>query len=269
MDYNSNKSKGYEPLSSGPNMTGYYMGESFNLMNMMQTGGPTTTGGAALARALQMQKDQKRLESAQGKEAERQKRGGLFGSIGGLAGGLLGAALAPATGGASLAFASGLGTALGKRAGEGIGAGKSQSVDRSGTVFGQQSFRDVEKASRDYTRGMGERALISGLKAAATAGLSPDGGMYGKVGGKLGTGTGWSGSAAQQAFSVPTGEELISDSLDVESLFGNKANVFQPSSYNPMLDLGGPKLGSGSYFPSLASLEDGGYISMQNGGFIP
>ena len=59
MDYNSNKSKGYEPLSSGPNMTGYYMGESPNLMTMMQTGGRTTAGGAALARVLQMKKTRK------------------------------------------------------------------------------------------------------------------------------------------------------------------------------------------------------------------
>jgi hypothetical protein len=177
----SNKSKGFLPVKSGPNMAGFDMGKPQSLMEMMQTGGPTTRGGAALARALQFQEDQKRLREAEKKEAERQKRGGLFGSIGGLAGGLLGAALAPVTGGASLAIASGLGTALGRRVGEGIGAGKSRSVDRTGTVFGQQSFRDVEKASRDFTRGMGERALASGLKAAATAGLTPGGGIYGKT----------------------------------------------------------------------------------------
>ena len=185
MHNSFDKSKGYMPVSSGPNMTGFDMGKTSSLMEMMQTGGQTTRGGAALARALQMQSDQRRLEEAQRREADRQKRGGLFGSIGGLAGGLLGAALAPVTGGASLALAAGLGTALGKRAGEGLGAGKSRSVDRSGTVFGQQSFRDVEKASRDYTRGMGERALLSGLQAAATAGLSPGGGIYGKVSGRL------------------------------------------------------------------------------------
>tara|TARA_R100000278_G_scaffold110416_1_gene87614 strand:+ start:14 stop:1717 length:1704 start_codon:yes stop_codon:yes gene_type:complete len=185
MYNSSDKSKGYMPVPSGPNMTGFDMGKTSSLMEMMQTGGQTTRGGALLARALQMQSDQRRLEEAQRAEAKRQKRGGLFGSIGGLAGGLLGAALAPVTGGASLALAAGLGTALGKRAGEGLGAGKSRSVDRSGTVFGQQSFRDVEKASRDYTRGMGERALLSGLQAAATAGFSPGGGIYGKVAGRL------------------------------------------------------------------------------------
>lgn len=157
-----------------------------NLFNMMQTGGLTSTaGGTALSRAFQRKRDIERLEEIQRKEAERQKKGSLFGSIGSLAGGLLGAALSPFTGGLSLALASGLGAGLGKRAGEGLGAGKSRKYDREGTVFGQQAFRDVEQASRDYTRGMGERALTSGLQTALSAYLSPGGGMYGKVAGKL------------------------------------------------------------------------------------
>ena len=157
-----------------------------NLLNMMQTGGQASTaGGAALARALQRQSDIKKLERQQRSEARRQKRGSLFGSIGSLAGGLLAAALAPATAGASLALYSGVGAGLGKRIGEGIGAGKSREYDSSGTVYGQQAFKDINQASRDYTRGMGERALVSGAQTALTAGLSPGGGIYGKVGGKL------------------------------------------------------------------------------------
>ena len=177
----SNKSKGFLPVKSGPNLSGFDMGNSNSLMGMMQTGGQATAGGAALARAVQRQGDIKRLEEAQRAEAKRQKKGGLFGSIGGIAGGLLGAALSPFTAGASLALASGLGTALGRGVGERLGAGKSRSVDRTGTVFGQQSFRDVEEASRDFTRGIGERALVSGLNAAATAGLAPGGGICGKT----------------------------------------------------------------------------------------
>jgi len=73
MHNSSNKSKGYMPVPSGPNMTGFDMGKTSSLMEMMQTGGQTTAGGAALARALQMQKDQKRLEQAQRAEADRQK----------------------------------------------------------------------------------------------------------------------------------------------------------------------------------------------------
>ena len=61
MHNSYNKSKGYMPVSSGPNMTGFDMGKTSSLMEMMQTGGQTTRGGAALARALQMRSDQERL----------------------------------------------------------------------------------------------------------------------------------------------------------------------------------------------------------------
>ena len=189
-------------MKSGPNMTGFDMGKSGSLMEMMQVGGQPSRGAAMLARSRQRRADIRKLEEQQRAEAKRQKRGGLFGSIGGLAGGLLGSAalgaLGISTGGLGLGLAAGLGTALGRRAGEGIGAGKTRKADTEGTVFAQQAFRDVEQASRDYTRGMGERAIVSGLKAGLTAGFSPGGGIYGKArdaGGKL--------RAAQLAKSVP------------------------------------------------------------------
>ena len=246
--------------TSGPNPYNYNVGRAGTLLTMMQTGGlASTAGGAALARALQQRSDADALEKYQKAEAKRQGRGSLFGSIGGLAGGLLGAALAPVTGGASLALGARLGTALGKGLGERFGAGKARDVDRTGTVYGQQSFRDVEDASSEYNKGMLERAGVAGLKAGLTAGLAPSGGMYGKVGGKFRTGAGWSGSAAQQALSIPT-TGSIDTSLNVGSLFGDKASIFQPSSYNPMSSLGGPRLSSGSYFSSLAGAQNGGLI---------
>ena len=161
-----------------------------NLLNMMQTGGQASSaGGAALARVMQRQSDMKKLERQQRKEARRQKKGGLFGSGGSLLGGLGASALAGTlgivSGGLALPLIAGLGAGLGKRAGEGLGAGKSKKYDSSGTVFGQQAFRDVEQASRDYTRGMGERALLAGGQAALTAGFSPGGGMYGKTAAKF------------------------------------------------------------------------------------
>ena len=147
-----------------------------NLFSMMQTGGLTrTAGGAALARAKQRQSDIKMLERNQRREARRQKRGSFWGSLGSLAGGLLGAAIP----GLGTVIGAGLGSALGKRAGEGLGAGKTKKYDSSGTVYGQESFKDINRASRDYTRGMGERALLAGAQTALTAGLSPDGGIYG------------------------------------------------------------------------------------------
>lgn len=196
-----------------------------NLFNMMQTGGLTSTaGGTALARVLQRQSDVKKLERQQRAEARRQKRGSLFGSIGSLAGGLLGAALTPFTGGASLALAAGLGAGLGRRAGEGLGAGKSRKYDREGTVFGQQAFRDVEQASRDYTRGMGERALTSGLQTALSAYLNPTG-MYGKVQGKLRKPTGFD---VNPAFSMPSsyGAEIAGD-IDMTASNAEMANLLE------------------------------------------
>ena len=252
--------------TSGPNPYNYNVGRAGTLLTMMQTGGlASTAGGAALARALQQRSDADALEKYQKAEAKRQGRGSLFGSVGGLAGGLLGAALAPVTGGASLALGAGLGTALGTGLGERLGAGEARDVDRTGTVYGQQSFRDVEDASSEYNKGMLERAGVAGLKAGLTAGLAPSGGMYGKVGGKFRTGAGWSGSAAQQALSIPT-TGSIDTSLNVGSLFGDKASIFQPSSYNPMSSLGGPRLSSGSYFSSLAGAQNGGLIGYREGG---
>jgi len=181
MDYNSNKSKGYEPLSSGPNMTGYYLGESPNLMGM-QTGGsfgkpqpfgkPKTRGAALLARALQKQDDLGLLEDYQRAEAERQKRGGLFGSVLGTVGGLAGGLLGP--GGAAI------GASLGKGLGERLGAGKAKDYDESGTVYAQESFRDIDEASDEYNKGMLERSLMAGAQAGLTAGLTPGGGQYGQ-----------------------------------------------------------------------------------------
>ncbi len=172
-------------MKSGPNMMGFDMGKSGSLMEMMQVGGQPSRGAAMLARSRQRQSDIKKLEDQQRAEAKRQKRGGLFGSIGGLAGGLLGSAalgaLGASTGGLGLALAAGLGTALGKGAGERIGAGKAVDYDSSGTVYGQQSFRDIDEASEDFNKGILGRAGVAGLKAGITAGLTPGGGIYGKA----------------------------------------------------------------------------------------
>tara|TARA_R100000654_G_scaffold4442_1_gene13182 strand:- start:4351 stop:6225 length:1875 start_codon:yes stop_codon:yes gene_type:complete len=184
MHKKSNTYSSSAPLKSGPNMTGYYMGKSSNLMAMMQKGGPTSRGAALLKRAIQGTSDQDRLEEIQGEEAKRQGRGKLFGSALGLGGGLLAAALAPATGGLSL-LAPAIGTALGKGVGELLGAGRARDYDTSGTVFGQRAFRGVDEASDEFNQGILGRAGMAGLKAGVTAGLSPGGGIYGKVAGKL------------------------------------------------------------------------------------
>ena len=288
-------------MKSGPNMMGFDMGKSGSLMEMMQTGGQPSRGAALLAQARQRRSDIKKLEDQQRAEAKRQKRGGFFGSLGGIGGGLLAAALSPFTGGASLALAAGLGTALGRRLGEGYGAGKTVEADKTGTVYGQSSFDELTQASRDYTRGMGERALLAGAKAGLTAGLTPGGGIYGKVGGKLAT------SQARQALAeaipmaikqapsnlmsmfqgspapgLPVAPSVNLDAVSIPLNPSASAKIFDPSSvfsastYNPMASPADTLLGASDYVPDTFSFtqatptfyEDGGLVEYQYGGGV-
>lgn len=266
MDYNSNKSKGYVPLSSGPNMTGYYMGESPNLLGM-QTGGsfgkpqpfgkPRTPGAALLARALQGQKDRSLLEDYEREEAKRQAKGGLFGSVLGTVGGLAGAAIGGPAGAA-------VGTSLGKGLGEKWGAGKSKDYDKSGTVYAQQRFRDVDEASDEYNKGIVGRSLVEGAKAGLTAGLTPGGGQYGqynpfsKAGqeglGRLASGAGVTGyTGGQSLFGFATPEYASISSLP------KAPKLFDTSIIDRSLGLG-----QSSRLPF--NFEDGGLIGYVRGG---
>tara|TARA_R100000234_G_scaffold17132_1_gene9354 strand:+ start:4861 stop:5484 length:624 start_codon:yes stop_codon:yes gene_type:complete len=174
MNYPHNKSKGFKPISSGPNMTGYYLGNKTNLLSMMQEGGmaPRLLGDVTLARALQRRSDSEKLEDYQRKEAKRQSRGNLFGSALSLLGGLAGGAIGGPAGAA-------IGSGLGKGIGRSFGAGKATDVDTTGTVYGQELFRDVERAGEEFDSTLLEDALVSGAKAGLIAGLSPSGGIYG------------------------------------------------------------------------------------------
>ena len=270
-------------MKSGPNMTGFDMGKSGSLMEMMQVGGQPSRGAAMLARSRQRRADIRKLEEQQRAEAERQKRGGLFGSIGGLAGGLIGAALAPVTGGASLAIASGLGTALGKGLGERFGAGKAVDYDSSGTVFAQQAFRDVDEASEDFNQGILGRAGVAGLKAGLTAGLTPGGGIYGtaraKAGGlrsSLADLAGFGGAPLPVAPSVNLDAVSIPLNPSASAKIFDPSSVFSASTYNPMASPADTLLGASDYVPDTFSFtqatptfyEDGGLVEYQYGGGV-
>jgi len=244
-----------------------------NLFSMMQTGGMTSTaGGAALARALQRQSDIKKLERQARSEARRQERGGLFGSIGSLAGGILGSIIP----GVGTAIGAGLGAGLGRRVGEGLGAGKTQQYDTSGTVFGQQDFRDIQRASRDYTRGMGERALLSGAQTALKTYLSPGGGFFEKAGKKLQSGLGISTGTAPTI--APIADTSLMDSLLKDS-FSPRLSL-STSSYNPGViispyrsevipieNVSSFDTSSLSPYLKIPKFEDGGLAGYQDGGY--
>ena len=225
-----------------------------NLFNMMQTGGLTSTaGGTALARAFQRKRDMERLEEIQRAEAKRQKRGGLFGSVLSTVGGLLGGAIGGTAGAA-------IGSGLGRRAGEGLGAGKSRKYSTEGTVFGQQAFRDVSQASRDYTRGMGSRAFGSALQAGSTAGLTRGGGIYGQ----------YNPFTSEGQF----GLKSLMRGTGVSGYSGTQ-NLLNFSTPNYIQDI--PRISPLDSSPVMSSLntvnrlplnfEDGGYTGYQDGGF--
>ena len=233
----------------------FSMANPDNLLSMMQSGGHATRGSAMLAQAMQRQSDMKKLESQQRQEAERQRKGRFWGSALGKLGGIAGAAfLGPVAGAA-------LGTAIGDR----LGAGKAKDYDSSGTVFAQQDFRDVDEASKDYSKGMWERAGTAGLEAGFDALTAPDGGLYGdmhkKAGNLRSTMAHRLGLTSSSIPSVVPDEIIdagIADSfLDDASMFDR---LPLPSSYDPRsqvsLDMG-----------MFDQLQNGGLIGMQNGGF--
>jgi hypothetical protein len=121
---------------------------------------------------MQRQSDRKRLEEIQKEEAERQKKGGFFGSLAGTGLALIGGAIAGPVG-------AGIGKAIGTGLGQRFGAGEAVDYDTSDTVFAQQSFRDVDEASEDFNQGILGRSLLEGAKTGLTAGLTPGGGIYG------------------------------------------------------------------------------------------
>ena len=287
MIEHSSKSKGYLPMKSSPNMTGFDMGKSGSLMEMMQVGGQPSRGAAMLAQATQRQSDIKRLEQIQRQEAKRQQRGGLFGSIGQKGLGLLGSIVAGPAGAA-------IGSALGKRLGEGIGAGKSRQYDRSGTIFAQQDFRDVDEASRDFNESMGQRAVAAGFDAGLQALTAPGGGIYGAVARKAGglrsslAGLAGFGGAPLSTrggiplSSAPSVERIVQEGAPFgdPSLFSDKifdpSSVFPASTYNPMASPADTLLGASDYVPDTFSFtqatptfyEDGGLVEYQYGGGV-
>ena len=267
------------PTKSGPNLSGFYMGNSSNLMQMYQTGGQTSRGAARLAQATQRQSDIKRLEQIQRQEAKRQQRGGLFGSIGQKGLGIVGSIVAGPAGAA-------IGSALGKRLGEGIGSGKSRQYDRSGTIFAQQDFRDVNQASKDFNEGMGQRAVAAGFDAGLQALTAPGGGIYGaaarKAGGLQSSLADLAGFGGAPLPVAPSVERIVQEgaSFGDPSLFSDKifdpSSVFPASTYNPMASPADTLLGASDYVPETFSLtqatptfyEDGGLVEYQYGGGV-
>ncbi len=148
----------------------------------LQDGG-TSSGLAYLRRGRKRKEARDKAREAEKTLAEKLGLSRTAGTVLGLGGGLLAAALAPATGGWSLA-APGIGTALGKWAGSKLGYGKDLKVDDM--MYGEeQGLYDIQDAADAYKGNMLQDAVLSGAKASLMAGMTPGGGIHGKVAGKL------------------------------------------------------------------------------------
>ena len=190
----------------------------------------TSFGLAALRRhKLKQTAHEAAMEEAEA-AAARQKRSGLFGSIGGLAGGFLGAALAPFTAGLSVPFMAGVGAGAGKLFGSKLGYNESwspgmmfrgaEAPDIQDVRYGKEAgIEDIRAAGSRFRAGMGQDALMSGLKAGLIAGFAPGGGHYGKV-------AKWSKglNAAKASAVLPTATQAATTA--------GQAGVFDPKGVN-------------------------------------
>jgi len=158
---------------------------------------------ASARRGREYQKEMRQLRQKAEAAARRKRKSGLLGSLGSIAGGALGFALA---GPAGAAIGAGLGKGAGEStyAREGYGGGKYAKETRG-------DLRDVED---EYRRGIGERALVTGLQAA----IMP--GVYEKAGSWL-KGLGGTKEAATAARSVGRGSPHINttDLVDPTKVF--------------------------------------------------
>jgi len=146
----------------------------------------------AYASLLRGQKKRLALDEfgeAQAEQVEKQRKAGLYGSAAALGSGAVAAWMLPlltnpATAALVLPYLVGGATGYGKYRGEKAGYGGEQVIDTDMMYAKEAGLEDIERAGEEYQSGMGERALLSGLKSGLTAGFSPDGGMFGKIAGR-------------------------------------------------------------------------------------
>tara|TARA_R110000824_G_scaffold204641_1_gene389387 strand:- start:319 stop:1461 length:1143 start_codon:yes stop_codon:yes gene_type:complete len=197
----------------------------------LQDGG-VSSGLAYLRRGKARKKAYDKARDAEGRLIEKRKKGGFWGSLGGLGGGLLGAALVGSGLGIPLALAAGLGTAGGRYLGSKAGYGKDFEVEDD-VMYGEEAgLGDIGAAGESYESGMGQEAILSGVKAGLMAGISPGGGIYGKTS-KWAEGLGGVGGAevlapteaykASLGFDLPTSSPQA-PSLDMTSAYGTGLN---------------------------------------------
>ena len=156
-----------------------------------QEGGYISPAYASLFRKKKKQLALDAFGEEQTEQVEKQKKAGLYGSIASLAAGAGASWLAPllfsnpATAPFLIPLLIGGASGAGKYVGEQKGYGEEQDIDMDMLYAKEAGLEDIERAGEEYQSGMGERALLSGLKSGLTAGFAPDSSnMFGKIAGR-------------------------------------------------------------------------------------
>tara|TARA_Y100000034_G_scaffold122353_1_gene167699 strand:- start:37 stop:675 length:639 start_codon:yes stop_codon:yes gene_type:complete len=136
---------------------------------------------ASSKRQSEYQGEIRKLEEKQRAAAKRKRKSGLLGSVGSFLGGTVGSVLGP------------WGTAAGAGIGRALGESSYAREDYGGGKYAQETRGDLREAEDDYRKGIGERALVTGIQA----GIMP--GVYDKAGKAIGTGMGKVGQAFREA----------------------------------------------------------------------
>lgn len=167
--------------------------------------------------------------------AKRQKESRFGGAFGGIAGGLLGALLTPLTGGIPLALMAGAGTGLGKLFGSKVGYEggwepgmmfrRTKAPEMQDVLYGSEAGMDkIRDAGYLFRMGMGEDALMSGLKSGLMAGFAPGGGLYGKAA-KWSEGLGAADIATASQAVLPTASQAVLPTASEAALEAGEAGV--------------------------------------------
>jgi len=136
---------------------------------------------ASSKRESEFQGEKREIEEKQKAAAKRKRKAGWLGTVGSFLGGTVGSVLGP------------WGTAAGAGIGRALGESSYAREDYGGGKYAQETRGDLREAEDDYRKGIGERALVTGIQA----GIMP--GVYDKAGKAIGTGMGKVGQAFREA----------------------------------------------------------------------
>ena len=131
---------------------------------------------ASSKRQSEYQGERRKLRQDAERAAKRQRRASGWGSILSTVGGLAGS-LIPIPGVGTL-IGSSIGTAIGSGLGRLAGESTYKDTKVGGGKYAQQSRKDIQDASDDFRKSMGERAVVGGLKSGLMKFASSGGADY-------------------------------------------------------------------------------------------